>query len=138
MWSMDAHSSTSDEGGPTMSGRTTKRPESVILISAAIAWQGYMAWFATSRTPAFQEIFVGLGDTLPQITRIYLNTYQYCFAVPILHTLAMVVWLRMPAPSRTTTAELAASAVSAALLLQAWIYESLFQPMLRLIEELGR
>jgi type II secretory pathway component PulF len=105
--------------------------------AAAIAWQLYVAIAALRYVPRFSELFTSLGAEVPLPTRLLLLTYRGWVLVPVVFTVLAIRAVQNETSTPRSLGVLVAVCGFAALLLQAWLYESCFGPMFELVPQVG-
>jgi len=106
-------------------------------LGAAILWQLYVVLLAYRNAPIFRDLFSGLGGQLPLLTRAFFASYRFWILVPVLFAVLSRDLLRRRDASLQYFAIVLGASLLAALALQAWMNEAVFQPLFSILKAIG-
>ena len=109
----------------------------VVTLGAALLWQLYLVLTAFLRVPHFEKLFAGLGAPLPLLTRSLLATYRLWIVFPLLSAVLVAVVLRRRHSSARSFGLVLAAVLLTAMLLQAWLHEALYAPLMTILDQIG-
>jgi hypothetical protein len=106
-------------------------------LGAAVLWQLYVVLLAYRNAPIFRSLFSGVGGELPLVTRAFFASYKGWILVPALFAILSWDLLRRKDASLLYFALVLGASLLAALALQAWMSEAMFQPLFSILKAIG-
>ena len=104
-----------------------------ILLFAVTLWEIYLAFRAYRNGEALSQFIGTLGVQAPVFTRWFLSTYQFWVVFPLLSTVVAVFVIRRRSISLKLCVTIVALSLFVALLLDAWLNEAFFVPLLKIM-----
>ena len=115
--------------------RPVVTPRTVFLTTAAIgvAWQVFVITRGLRYGPELQSMLQGLGVTAGFLTRSFLASYRWWVLAPAVTAVLVADVARRTRPPLLYGSVVLAGSVFAGLVLQAWMIEAWFAPLVAII-----
>jgi len=112
------------------------RRSATISLLAAFLWQLYAIGFAWANASKLQELYQGLGLSLPFYSQAFFATYRYWPLMPLLAFVLAFDVLRRTTINATYYALTLTFTLSSAMLMSIWSNEACFRPFLHVSKTL--